>query len=204
MRIIVRASGLGGRAASLPGRCHLVGRRQVGPGPGPPHPWRPVGRAWSAVLTLAALVVVLAVVVALTVWPAGHVTIPHAAPTGSAPTAGAAPCAVPAPATAAGYAAAFAAVDGDWAAGDQASSTRLPDGRIVWLFADTLLGGRLVHNSLVLQDRGCFTAVSGPDHGEVIPNPSPGTWYWPQQAIADGTRLWVTAVRVARAGFRDA
>jgi hypothetical protein len=195
MRVIERPSGRGGWLASLAGRPKLAGRRPVVTGPGHRHPVRRTVRVRAAGLTLAFLVVILAVVVSLAVRP-GALDSVRDAP-GGAPPATAGRCVVPAPTTAAGYTAAFAGVDGDWAAGDQASSTRLPDGRVVWLFADTLVGGRLVHNSLVLQDQGCFKAVPGPDRGEVIPNPAPGTWYWPQHAIADGTRVWVTAVRVA-------
>ncbi len=115
------------------------------------------------------------------------------------------PCAVPAPGTAAAYTAAFARLPGGWLGGDQASSTALPDGRILWLFADTLVdadgagtdsGVRFIHNSFVLQAAGCFTPVLGPTGNGVVPQPSPGQWYWPQQGVVDGNRLWVSALRV--------
>ncbi len=117
------------------------------------------------------------------------------------------PCPVPAPDSAAGYERAFDSLSGGWAGGDQTSSTLLPDGRVLWLFGDTLqgtwtpegalIGGRMVHNSFVIQDAGCFTPMTGPGGAEVIPNEPDGQWYWPQHALADGSRLWVTAMRVA-------
>ena len=77
--------------------------------------------------------------------------------------------------------------DWTWSGGDQAATVRLPDGRTLWLFADTIqgresrIGGyaagwRMVHNSLVLQDRGCLRGVTGPKGGEVIPNPTGSTF----------------------------
>jgi hypothetical protein len=52
---------------------------------------------------------------------------------------------------------------GQWSGGDGAASVLLPDGRVVWLFSDTLIGpvnadhsrprsAVLVNNSLVVQD----------------------------------------------------
>lgn len=117
------------------------------------------------------------------------------------------PCHTPAPNSAAGYARAFEVISGGWAGGDQASTAQLPDGRVLWIFGDTLqgtwtpegtlIGACMVHNSFILQDAGCFVPVNGPDGREVIPDRSDGQWYWPQHALADGTRLWVLALRVA-------
>lgn len=119
-------------------------------------------------------------------------------------------CTVPAPDSAAGYKKSFDSLSGGWAGGDQASSTLLPDGRVLWLFGDTLqgtwtpegplIGGRMVHNSFVIQDAGCFTPVNGPEGREVIPNTPDGQWYWPQHGLADGSTLWVSAMRVAGRG----
>lgn len=115
-------------------------------------------------------------------------------------------CTTSSPDTAAGYTEAFADLWGGWAGGDQASTVALPDGRILWLFGDTLLATpsatgtptdvRMSHSSLLIQDAGCFEPVNGPGGGSVIPDPSADTWYWPQQAVVDGDRLWVTALRV--------
>lgn len=113
-----------------------------------------------------------------------------------------------APATADEYNRAFEEIPGGWLGGDQTTTTRLPDGRTLWVFADTLWrdrhrraklhpGVRLAHSPFVLQHHGCFAPVSGPGRGPVIADPGDGTWYWPQQAVVDGDRLWVTLLHVA-------
>lgn len=121
-------------------------------------------------------------------------------------------CAQPAPTTAAGYQAMFDAKnDLGWSGGDQAASLVLPGGRVLWLFGDTVQGlqaptggyapgSRMVHNSFLLQDRGCLTALNGRERGEVIPNAANGDWYWPQTAMVDRGRLIVFATRVRRTG----
>jgi hypothetical protein len=112
-------------------------------------------------------------------------------------------CDVPAPVTAEAYAAAFAHLPDGWLAGDQASSTPLPDGRVLWVFADTLVrdagggGERLAHGSFVVQTAGCFTPVLGGSPDGVLPAPESGEWYWPQHAAVDRGRIWVFALRVA-------
>jgi hypothetical protein len=122
----------------------------------------------------------------------------------------AAACHRPAPTTAAGYQAMFDAKnDSTWAGGDQAATVALPDGRTLWLFGDTVQGRRLpggarstdsrfVHNSLLVQDKGCLTAV--PAGAEVIPSRGDGQWYWPQSAVVTGRRLVVLCARVERTG----
>lgn len=121
-------------------------------------------------------------------------------------------CSKPAPTTAAGYQAMFNAKnDMSWSGGDQASSVRLPDGRVLWTFADTIQGKqtskggyapgwRMVHNSFVIQDKGCLTGVNGKNGREVIPNASSTQWYWPQHAVIDGGKLIVFSTRVKKAG----
>ena len=116
------------------------------------------------------------------------------------------------PTTAAGYQRMFDAKnDWTWSGGDQAATVRLPDGRTLWLFADTIqgretrtggyaAGWRMVHNSFVLQDRGCLRGVTGPNGGEVIPNPTRSTFYWPQSGVVTGGRLVVFSLRVRRTG----
>jgi hypothetical protein len=115
----------------------------------------------------------------------------------------AAPCTVAAPRTAAGWQRAFAALDGPgWAGGDQASSVALPDGRILWLFGDTLRRGargmEMVHNSMVIADGGCLRPVLAAT--EIFPDAADGTWFWPQHAAVRGDRLHVFVSRVRRAG----
>jgi len=121
-------------------------------------------------------------------------------------------CAAQAPTTAAGYQEMFDAKnDRSWPGGDQAASIGLPDGRTAWLFADTVQGeqapdggygsdGRMVHNSMLLQDGGCLTAVPGPEGRELIPSRSDGSYFWPMQAVLDGNQLVVFAQRVAKTG----
>jgi hypothetical protein len=98
-----------------------------------------------------------------------------------------------------------------WSGGDQAASLVLPSGQVLWLFGDTVqgtqaptggydLGTRMVHNSFLVQDGGCLTAVNGPDRTEVIPNASNGDWYWPQSALLEKGMLVVLATRVRRTG----
>lgn len=99
--------------------------------------------------------------------------------------------------------------DRTWAGGDQAATVTLPDGRTLWLFGDTIQGRRLrngarsadsrfVHNSLLVQDRRCLTAV--PARAEVVPSRADGQWYWPLSAIVTGDRLVVLCARVQRTG----
>lgn len=121
-------------------------------------------------------------------------------------------CKLKAPTTAAGYQAMFNAKnDRTWSGGDQASSLRLPDGRTLWIFADTIQGTqaksgayapgwRMVHNSIVIQDGGCLTGVTGRTGGEVIPNPSKTEFYWPQHAVVEGGKLLVFTTRVKPTG----
>ena len=120
-------------------------------------------------------------------------------------------CPLPAPTTAAGFQAMFDAKnDAGWSGADQSASTLLPDGRILWVFGDTFLGAqnagggyapgvRMVHNSLLLQDRGCLTAVPGPAGGEIVPDAANGDFYWPSTSVVEGGRLIVVAGRTRRA-----
>lgn len=162
---------------------------------GPPaQPSRVVrGTTW----VLLALICALAVTLLAPTTPRPPDREPHAPVT----------CALPAPATAGAYTTAFAHLSGGWLAGDQVSSTPLPGGRILWLFADTLTSGggpgreagiRFVHSSFVVQSAGCFAPSLGPSGDGVVPAPGRDQWYWPQHAVVAGERLWVTALRVAR------
>lgn len=112
-----------------------------------------------------------------------------------------------APDTVAGYQRLFDSLDGDWAGGDQAASVELPDGRTLWLFADSvsgrvgpeggyLPGWRIRHSGFVLQDRGCLTAVAG----SPLPELGPDDWYWPNSAFVVADRLVVLAMHVHRTG----
>ena len=138
----------------------------------------------------------------------GAATAVAAAGTGAPPRS---TCRVPEPVTPAGWQAAFDRLnDATWSGGDQGASLRLPDGRVLWAFADSFRGGQrpdgsrapgssFVHNSLVLSDRGCLRGVVGRTGREVVPDAGDGQWYWPQHAVLDGGRLFLSAFRVAKA-----
>lgn len=160
---------------------------------------------------LAALLAVVSIALGMLLLNPGPVT---AAPTISrsvAPRPAPERCTAPAPTTAAGYQAMFDAKNDDgWSGGDQAASLALADGRVLWLFADTVqgaqrgrayqAGSRMVHNSFLLQDGGCLTAVNGPNRTELIPNHAGGDWYWPVSALVERGRLLVVVARTTRTG----
>jgi hypothetical protein len=181
---------------------------------------RRVAARFSA-FALALVVAVAGVVVGLVVG-SGHragavgsignpVAAPHRntarVPAGQRPTVAMSTCPRPAPTTAAGYQHLFDAQYGAWAGGDQSLSLALPNGRTLWIFADTISGNRsasggyahgwtMRHNSFVEQDRGCLTAA-GPTP---LPDVDSNHWYWPNSALVSGGRLYIFAMRVRRAG----
>lgn len=188
------ATGLG------PGRC------PAGAEAANPH------RAAGSCIARGAGVMILALFLALTVLLAQPVLLGPDDGPGPSPQASQGACDRPAPRTAEEFRAAFDTVSGGWLGGDQASSTLLPDGRVLWLFSDTLVGStggpaaadtgpQMLHSSFVLQTAGCFRLVLGPGGRDILPQPEPGGWYWPQHAIAQGGRLWVTALRVTGSGL---
>ncbi|NUU26479.1 MAG: hypothetical protein HOV68_33995, partial [Streptomycetaceae bacterium] len=86
----------------------------------------------------------------------------------------------------------------DWTGGDGTHSVRLPDGRLLWLFSDTYLGGvhrppnpvgesyawrdtgaPLVRNSAVLMRDGRLEATLP---APLFPDPAPDQWRWPVAA----------------------
>jgi hypothetical protein len=75
-----------------------------------------------------------------------------------------------------------------WQAADIGASTRLSDGRIVWLFGDTLRTAsydpRVVANSMLLSSRGCVSQVVPPSQGPVVPDAADGTVRWPMAVAA--------------------
>ncbi len=108
---------------------------------------RLVGGIVSATAALAGFSLIASHLATAEPAPVAVATAPASAR--SAPTAPAtdvATCDRPAPSSARGWAAAFGHVAGGWLAGDNAASVPLPDGRVAWLFGDTLVatpsGGR--------------------------------------------------------------
>jgi hypothetical protein len=114
------------------------------------------------------------------------------------------------PASAADYQRVFAARD-VWSGGDIGASVDLGDGRVLWLFGDTFVDGlgpggqpgRMLRNSLVVQQAGCFSLVaSGPpgDRHEPLPAITPGEWLWPSGGVVDPAGVVkVTALRMVHA-----
>ena len=110
----------------------------------------------------------------------------------------------------------FASMNGaGWTGGDAAWSARLPDGRDVWLFGDTLLGGvqssgrrdpqaPMVRNSIVVAERdgGRRTVVGGDDaHPQsLVPGAGPDDWYWPGPPVVSRSRLQVPMAHIVRTG----
>lgn len=88
----------------------------------------------------------------------------------------------------------------EWAAADGGHPTKLPDGRVVWLYGDTFTGQiqgdgslapgwRLPRNSFVLQNGACFQPLMGGvanDRTDFIAAP-PGQWYWPTAGVVEPT-----------------
>jgi hypothetical protein len=139
--------------------------------------------------------------VATSVAPAAR-TAAHPAVVAAAP----ARCTRPAPTTAAGYTAALAAVPtSQWGGADLSVSVPMPDGRIVWLYGDTLSGptvdrfARFVHSTAIVQDRGCFhVSAAG---AQVLPNDSAKRISWPSSGIAlDGSHLLVASGQMQLTG----
>jgi hypothetical protein len=104
----------------------------------------------------------------------------------------------------------------EWAASDGSIPVVLPDGRVLWMFGDTIVGRvladrsiasgwRLIHNSFVLQDGACLTPLMGGARGsrtEIVPNPATNEWFWPTAGVVEsnGTRLRVLLLHLRSTG----
>lgn len=108
---------------------------------------------------------------------------------------------------------------GPWTGADSTASVPLPDGRIVWLFSDTMLGSirpdgtrdpqtPMVHNSAVMQDGVTFVPVLGGTPGypaDLIPAPGYGEYAWigAGRATASGVDVLVNTYRTIGLGQFD-
>jgi hypothetical protein len=78
-----------------------------------------------------------------------------------------------------------------WQAADIGASARLPDGRLVWVFGDTVrregVEPRLVANSMLVSSGRCVSQLLGPDRGPVIPDAGRHTVRWPMSVVVGRT-----------------
>ncbi|GAB3589113.1 hypothetical protein GCM10027446_00580 [Angustibacter peucedani] len=93
-----------------------------------------------------------------------------------------------------------------WQAADIGASARLQDGRIVWVFGDTLRSDRVtprvVANSMLVTSGLCTAQVLPPGDGPVIPDREDGVVHWPMSVAVlerEGQELVVvTSARIRR------
>ena len=78
-----------------------------------------------------------------------------------------------------------------WQAADIGASARLSDGRLVWLFGDTVrtadLSPRIVANSMLITSGSCVAQLRTPVDGPVIPDVKSNIVRWPM-SVAVGRR----------------
>lgn len=74
-----------------------------------------------------------------------------------------------------------------WQAADIGASARLSDGRLVWLFGDTVrtkaYSPDMVGNSMLITSGTCITQLMAKGDGPVIPDPAPGVVLWPMSVV---------------------
>jgi hypothetical protein len=96
----------------------------------------------------------------------------------------------------------------EWQAADIGASARLSDGRIAWVFGDTLQqrpSPRIVANSMLITAGVCISQLIPAAQGAVIPDIDEKTVYWPMSAAvlrmgSDEDELLVLASRIRRGG----
>jgi hypothetical protein len=131
-------------------------------------------------------------------------------------------CNVPAPTTAAGYQQLIRGpVNGKIYRGDLGRSITLPNGKILWVFGDTLIGTAgasrltsIVNNSALLTEKGCITALTGPldKNGKetswikptaLTDTPGVNDYYWSSTPWMDGStpRMFLSHMYNDASGF---
>ncbi|BCJ73530.1 hypothetical protein CS0771_30740 [Catellatospora sp. IY07-71] len=104
---------------------------------------------------------------------------------------------------------------GRWSGADSTASVLLPDGRVAWLFSDTMIGAvnadhtrprssPMINNSLVVQDGAALTATvhggSASAPQSLIPSAVTGEWYWVADATVEGSMMKVLVNRYRKTG----
>lgn len=94
--------------------------------------------------------------------------------------------------------------------GDVGASTRLSDGRSLWVFGDTLRpeeepGSSMVSNSMLVMGQDCASVYRSASNGAAVPDRDDGIGYWPMGVVAvpgdEGVdRVAVGLMRVRRKG----
>jgi hypothetical protein len=99
-----------------------------------------------------------------------------------------------------------------WAAADGTISIPLADGKVLWLFGDTIVNlpnadGSLrrnadfVRNSAILHDGATATTLltgTAQDAGDFLTPADPNEWYWPNHGIVEGDELILFMGRVRK------
>lgn len=74
-----------------------------------------------------------------------------------------------------------------WQAGDIGASAELSDGRLVWVFGDTVrtaaFSPQIVANSMLVSSGRCISQLRTPGDGPVIPDVSPDVVRWPMSLV---------------------
>src|SRR5262245_5071407 len=74
-----------------------------------------------------------------------------------------------------------------WQAADIGASGRLGDGRLVWVFGDTVRSGsfspQIVANSMLISSGPCVSQLLVPGNGPVIPDVSHDVVQWPMSVV---------------------
>jgi hypothetical protein len=74
-----------------------------------------------------------------------------------------------------------------WQAADIGASARLSDGRLVWVFGDTVrtsdFSPRIVANSMLISSGGCISQLRVPGDGPVVPDISSDVVEWPMSVV---------------------
>ena len=94
-----------------------------------------------------------------------------------------------------------------WQAADIGASARLPDGRIVWLFGDTVRNKSfdpdIVANSMLVSSGRCVAQLMTPTRGPVIPDVATNIVRWPMSVVvgrSDGHPVTVVLCAVIDRG----